>query len=334
MKLLGELLDVVLVGLAQHSERQAISPTDSPKTSTVLPMPRASSILPIQPTGIIDPPDSNTLSTRNRASRTEPLSPDVQWLRLAPHPSVTLVLGKRDAGKSALGYRLVELNRDRAGPFVVGPASLQKLLPDWIGVVQRLEEVPHGAAVLLDEAYMTYHARATMTTEGRTIGQVVNLSRQLGLSLIFVVQEARQLDVNVISQVDVLAVKELTEISRGFERRELRRFTDEARAAFATIHCDKRRWTWVRSEKADFSGLLENDRPTFWKPALSHAFVNAGLTGRNARANIENQMGQRTPREELAQKAKHLVLAQQLSYGQAAKLMGLSKSTVWDLVNR
>jgi hypothetical protein len=30
------------------------------------------------------------------------------WLRLIPHPSIVLILGKRGGGKSALGYRLLE----------------------------------------------------------------------------------------------------------------------------------------------------------------------------------------------------------------------------------
>ena len=43
---------------------------------------------------------------------------------LVPHPSIVLVLGKRGSGKTALGYRLLELLRGHAEPYVVGiPAS-------------------------------------------------------------------------------------------------------------------------------------------------------------------------------------------------------------------
>ena len=38
-------------------------------------------------------------------------------------------------------------------------------------------------------------------------------------------------------------------------------------------------------------------------------------------------------RAELDERAKYLVQVLHMSYGQAAKAMGLSKSTVWDLVN-
>jgi hypothetical protein len=246
---------------------------------------------------------------------------------------VILVIGKRGSGKSALGYRLLELYRPRATPYVVGlPPQAQKLLPEWVGVVGHLEDVPHGAVVLLDEAYMTYHARASMTSGGRTIGQAVNLSRQRGHSLIFIVQEARQLDVNIISQADVLAVKELSELSRGFERRELSRLTDQARVAFADVRGDKRRWTWVYTERADFTGMVENTLASFWRPALSHAFANtAGVQQENQPPSHRN--GARTPREDLVVRAKGLISSGH-SYGKAAQAMGLPRSTVWDLVNR
>ena len=88
----------------------------------------------------------------------------------------------------------------------------------------------------MDEAYLQLHARNSMSVAGRSIGTIVNLSRQHGQSLIFVVQEARQLDVDAIPQADVIAVKELSLISRELERRELRSVTDKAWAEFSLIN--------------------------------------------------------------------------------------------------
>ena len=54
--------------------------------------------------------------------------PDYLWQSLAPHPSVGVIVGRRGGGKSALGYRLLELQRDRTACYVVGPPSLRKLV--------------------------------------------------------------------------------------------------------------------------------------------------------------------------------------------------------------
>ena len=262
---------------------------------------------------------------------------DAHWLRVAPHPSVILVLGKRGSGKSALGYRLLELFRDAAVPYVVGiPLAARKLLPQWVGVADRLEDVPPQAVVLMDEAYLQLHARNSMSEAGRTIGPAVNLSRQRGQTIIFIVQEARQLDVNVISQADVIAVKELSEISREFERRELHALTDKARAEFKAVRGDRRCWTWVYSEKSDYLGLVENKLATFWRPALSNAFAGgspmANIDSKGIETTPKIRKGERTPREELAAKAIELRKAG-FSYGEIGKMLGISKSTAWDLVN-
>ena len=208
---------------------------------------------------------------------------DSQWQHLAPHPSVGAIFGRRGGGKSALGYRLLELQRDRAACYVVGPPSLRKLLPDWIGVVQDMTEVPSDAVVLIDEAYLLLHSRDSMSRTGRSIGPMINLSRQRRLSLIFISQEARQIDVNILSQLDWVAVKEPSELSMEFERGELRRYTEKAQAEFSAIRGDRRPWTWVYSEPADFSGIVKNELASFWRPALSRAFADAGPTTADGR---------------------------------------------------
>ena len=261
---------------------------------------------------------------------------DHQWLELAPHPSVTVIIGPRGSGKSHLAQRLLELLRVHADPYVVGPGSLRGLLPKEIGVVQRLQDVPNKAAVLIDEAYLAFGARNSMTATGRGIGELVNLSRQRGWSLIFVAQDSRQLDVNIISQADVIAIQGVSEIGREYERRELRPFTERARPAFATIQGDQRPWTWVYSEKTGFSGLVRHEPASYWREALSNAF--AGAMSTDDQPNVVGKtaaprQGKRLSKEELRARAKDLVLVRHLSYGQAAKMIGLSKSTVWDLVH-
>ncbi len=271
-----------------------------------------------------------SLSTHNN-SPAQPWSPlaDSQWQSLAPHPSVGAIVGRRGGGKSALGYRLLELQRDRAACYAVGPPSLRKLLPDWIGVVQDIGDVPSNAVVLIDEAYLLLHSRDSMSRAGRSIGPMINLSRQRRLSLIFISQEARQIDVNILSQLDWLAVKEPSALAQEFERKELRKFTDKARAEFDAVRGDRRPWTWVYSEPEGFSGMVKNELASFWREALSHAFADAGPSAADNRPSLQVGLrkGQRTPKAELKAKARAMREAG-YSYSQIARALGVSKGTV------
>ena len=102
-----------------------------------------------------------------------------------------------------------------------------------------------NAMVLVDEACLLLHSRDSMSRSGRAIGPLINLSRQRKLSLIFISQEARQIDINILSQLDWVALKRPSVLSMEFERRELRKFTDQARLEFGAVRGDRRLRTWV-----------------------------------------------------------------------------------------
>jgi len=65
------------------------------------------------------------------------------------------------------------------------------------------------------------------------IGDLINLSRHHKHTLIFDLQNAAQLDRNIISEVDLVLVKEPGPFQEGFERSQFKGLMDSARAAFA-----------------------------------------------------------------------------------------------------
>lgn len=243
-----------------------------------------------------------------------------KWLRLIPHPSIVIILGRRGAGKSALGYRLLELFHWVANCYVIGlPKDARKYLPDWIGMATSLEDVPPKSVVLVDEAYMPYHARSSMAAEAKVMSQLVNLSRQREQTLIFVSQEARQLDKNIASSANVVIFKDLSILQLEFDRRELNKIAANAQQAFATLSGYKKKWAYVYSPDSDFMGLVENSLPTFWTGRLSHVFATGG--------QVIARAPKKTPLDERKEKAKELS-RQGLSLGQISKIMGVSKATI------
>jgi hypothetical protein len=207
------------------------------------------------------PPDPQTVETQN-------------WLKLIHHPSIVVLLGGRGKGKSALGYRLLEYLHWTATPYVIGlPKAARRYLPDWIGIAASLEEVPPESTVLVDEGYLSYHARRSMATTSIEMSQTLNLSRQREQTLIFVTQEARQIDRNVASSANVVIFKDLGMLQLEFDRRELNKIASNAKEAFTTVSGDRRRWSYVYAPDSDFIGLVQNSLPTFWTEKLSHILL-------------------------------------------------------------
>lgn len=250
---------------------------------------------------------------------------DDRWLKIIVHPSIVLVLGKRGSGKSGLGYILLELFRYRLTPYVLGiPAKAQKLLPDWIGVAQNLDEIPQNSIVLIDEAYLSYHSRESLKIQSREMSQIVNLSRQRNQTLIFVTQEARQIDKNIASQANVIIFKEPAMLQLKFDRPELNDIAIRAKSAFSNLSGDKRRWAYVYSPDADFMDLLENALPTFWSAKLSHAFAIGEPVS-------DGRLPNKMTKEEKEAKAKELQHSG-LSYREIGKRLGINEGTAYNYV--
>ena len=205
------------------------------------------------------------------------LEPDAKWRDVVVPPAVMLIVGKRGSGKSALAYRLLELLRYKLAPYVVGAGSQgRKYLPDWIGMAPDLESLPFNTIALVDEAYLPYHSRRSMAEESMAMSQILNLSRQRNQTLIFVTQEARQVDRNIASSATVIAFKEMGMLQPEFDRPELRKLVGQAQESFGNIRGERREWSFVYSPDADFLGLLENELASFWKPSLSRLFAAVG----------------------------------------------------------
>ena len=233
-------------------------------------------------------------------------SPDPQtieagkWLKIIPHPSVVIIIGRRGSGKSALAYWLLELYRYRALSFVLGmPQQVRKLLPEWLGIINDPNDAPQGSTLLVDEAYLRFSARESQKLSNREISRIVNLSRQKRLTLIFVTQQASYIDKNLASALDVLVIKEPAPLQTKFERHEINEIVRTAAEKFRLVSGDRRVWSLVYSQAANFFDMLPNSLPSFWNDRLSRVYASSGTLS-------ETKPAGKTTKKEKVRRVKQL----------------------------
>ena len=280
---------------------------------------------------------------------TPPKDPaDVSLARLIPHPSVVLVLGHRDMGKTVLCCRIQELKLDVAPPYAIGlPPKARRILPDWYGLADDPFDVPPYAVIYIPESYRMFHARATQTAQGRTLGDLVNLSRHRRHTLIFDVQNPAHLDRNIISEADVILAKEPGPFTQGFDRPQIRHIMNSARAAFAGVGASrKKKAVWVVAPSQGIEGtLMENLKPTFWSETLSRIFGDSvPASASSSRQTVTDtppshqrltatpRRGRKTETQKRRKKARELKAAG-YSYNEIGKIFGVSKSQAYRLVH-
>lgn len=189
---------------------------------------------------------------------------------------VIFIVGMRSAGKSALGYYILEQLRLLGyGAQVYGfPPQKYDLLPSWIQPVwnDNLETVPMNTTIVFDEAYMHYLSRNPNAAANKLIGGYVGTSRHRNQPLIYITQIARMVDVNVKSFIDIFAFKQPGLLQEQFERDpvinrlllkakdELMAYPDEMRKRYAYVFSDP------------YEGIVSNGLPSFWSDELSRVY--------------------------------------------------------------
>ena len=269
------------------------------------------------------------------------LPADYSLAQVMPDSGVVISTGQRGGGKTGVNMRAQELLKDRLHPYAVGlPASAVRFLPEWYGLADDLSAVPAKASIYLPESHRQFHARNTQSLQGRAVGDLVNLVRHRQWLLFFDVQNLAHLDRNILSEADVLLIKEPGPFIQRFDRPQLREHIDAARAAFAAVGpTRKKRAVWVVAPAAGIHGkLMENALPTFWTDSLSRAFAGTrplvapgSLNGSGPGAGLVRR-AKPASAAELRLRARQLRAAGH-SYGEIANMLGVSKTQAYRLVN-
>ncbi len=225
-----------------------------------------------------------------------------EWTDILQEPFVTLILGSRGSGKTALGHRLLE---EFAGPererdaYIMGfPATEEDILPDWIDTLPAnipMEEWPENSLVLLHEAHHIMHARESMDVENLEIDRLVTVSRHRDTCIITETQQSQRLDRNAVTAVDGLVVREPALLQADFERRQVRTIIEDAEdilGKYITTHeADDGSWTYrEKSDEIQKHAYIHSERfvgeypheielADHWSEDISTVFSTVGEDG-------------------------------------------------------
>ncbi len=240
--------------------------------------------------------------------------------------SSTLVLGGRGSGKTALGFRMLELYRDhRSDTYIVGaPRSAMALLPRWIKHVDSIFTLPDNSVALIDEAHLNLGPHIS-EADRKELASMLALTRQRRQTLFIISQQARTISREIVAAVDILIIKSLRQNQVRFDRPEFTEAMELADQALSTVLGVRKPYAFVYSPEDRLGHLMKSELPGFWNESLSRMYADASPI--------------KTLKDEADEKRRRLIARarelhrQGFSYGAIAKRLGISKGTAWNYVN-
>jgi hypothetical protein len=203
-----------------------------------------------------------------------------EWLDSMKEGNVSLILGKRGSGKTALMAKIAEYLMAVYGMptyWVGAPATAQQFVPHWIKLVDTPDHCPANSFVMCDEAGINYLSLLFNTTENRFIRRLIMVARQKRISLAFAAQSSRDVDWAIVRQTDSLIFKEPGLHQPDSERLDIKPKAKKAALAFKKISKEDRIGVaYVFND--NFEGMIKSNVPSFWTEELSHIYSNLDLS--------------------------------------------------------
>ena len=89
------------------------------------------------------------------------------------HSLIMLIIGRRGAGKTALGMKFVEVGKIfKKRSYVIGFDNSK--VPMWVKKAGDIKEIPNNSLVLIDEAGITFSARDSMKTQNKKLAELLD----------------------------------------------------------------------------------------------------------------------------------------------------------------
>ena len=184
--------------------------------------------------------------------------------------TIGIILGARGKGKSALGMKMLENVHSATKRNCVAMGFDHEELPEWVSVVDNVEQIENDSIVLIDEGGVLFSSRNAMTNANKLLSELLLVARHKDLSIMFITQNSSNLELNVIRQADYMLLKPSSLMQIDFERAKIKEIYSEVMHLFEK-HSENKGLTYIYSDK--FKGFVSNTLPTFWNSKVSKSFA-------------------------------------------------------------
>ena len=183
--------------------------------------------------------------------------------------TIGIILGARGTGKSALGMKLLENLKAETGKEVYAMGFNPKDMPNWINIVDSIDDAENNSILLVDESGIQFSSRESMSNSNKLLSQILFIARHKDLSIIFISQNSSIIEINTIRQADYIALKPSSLLQKDFERKKIKEIYEEVEKEFEKYKEDKG-LTYIYSH--NYKGFISNPLPSFWNSKVSKAY--------------------------------------------------------------
>jgi hypothetical protein len=202
------------------------------------------------------------------------------WHDVIRMPMVTLLLGFRGEGKSALSFHLLDVMAEKydvpRAVFGLAPEAAE-LLPDDFIVCHDPKTLPENAAILVDEISVHAYARNSASKSNAVFDFVAAHARKKKQGIILTTHHSRKVDINLVTDVDFLIYKRPSKLQVENDRPAIKGFARQAVTAFEQLKLTfpddpnvTRKYALMFDFIKDIKGLIPNPLPDYWSDKLSN----------------------------------------------------------------
>lgn len=147
-----------------------------------------------------------------------------EWLGdIEERPFMVCVIGDIGQGKTVTCNSIVDHYKDKLQPVIIGHRSVIRNYPDWFKKVNYRDiKIPRDAIVFIDDIHLYWKHRDWASGRSKLMGELARERRHVNTCIVMSTQEARVVDVDLVTMLSALIVKLPSKIQRQKERSEIK----------------------------------------------------------------------------------------------------------------